>query len=163
MVDFDELTRKTQRWLGVNQPIVVGVLGLRSDLVGAITAAIVSETIADDLGGGFLTEAIFGIGGLRAARQVNARSQGVSVRMVVAVTPTVIHLLSLPSTGTHIEKEVMRFHRPTTTVEIKKYGLSRRIHLTDTDNGQKIRLVGGVAPWSRYGPGTKAIVAELTR
>jgi hypothetical protein len=162
MFDFSELTRRTQQIIGTDQPIVVSVLGLQTDFVGDVTALIVAGTIGDDLGAGPLTEGILGAGGMRAAREVNARSQGVSARMVVAVTPTVIHLLSLPATGAHPGKEVLRFYRATTTVKVKRHGLARRITLTDSDNGQKIRLTGGIAPWSRYAAGTKAIISELT-
>ncbi|WP_030434567.1 hypothetical protein [Actinoplanes subtropicus] len=162
MFDFDELARKTQRILSVDRPIIVGILGVPSDLVGDITAIITAGSIADDLGVSALTDGILTAGGLRAAREVNARSQGVSVRLVVAVTPETIHLLSLPAVGTNPGKEVMRFHRATTSVQVSRHGLARRIKLTDFDNGQKIRLTGGVAPWSRYAAGTKAIVSELT-
>jgi hypothetical protein len=162
MFDFSELTRKTQQIIGTDQPIVVSVLGLQTDFVGDVTALIVAGTIGDDLGAGPLTEGILGAGGMRAAREVNARSQGVSARMVVAVTPTVIHLLALPATGDHPGKEVLRFYRATTTVKVKRHGLARRITLTDSDNGQRIRLTGGIAPWSRYAAGTKAIISELT-
>lgn len=163
MFDFPQLTIKTQRILGTDEPLIVSVLGLQADLVGDITALIVAGTIGDDLGADALTEGILGVGGMRAAREINARSQGVSARMVVAVTPTAIHLLSLPATGAHPGKEVLRFHRATTTVTVKRKGLSRRINLTDAENGQKVRLTGGVAPWSRYAAGTKAIIEELTR
>jgi hypothetical protein len=163
MFDFGELTVKTQRILGTDQPLIVSILGLQADLVGDLTALIVAGTIGDDLGAGSLTEGILGAAGMRTAREVNARSQGVSARMVVAVTPTAIHLLSLPATGAHPGQEVLRFYRATTTVKIKRKGFARRINLTDADNGQKIRLTGGIAPWSRYAVGTKAIIGELTR
>jgi hypothetical protein len=163
MFDFNELTIKTRRILGTDQPLIVSVLGLQADLVGDIAALIVAGTIGDDLGADALTQGILGAGGMRASREINARSQGVSARMVVAVTPAAIHLLSLPVTGANPGQEVLRFYRATTTVTIKRKGLSRRINLTDSENGQKVRLTGGVAPWSRYAAGTKAIISELTR
>jgi hypothetical protein len=163
MFDFDELRIKTQRVLGTDQPLIVSVLGLQADLVGDLTALVIGGTIGDDLGAGALTEGILGAGSMRASREINARSQGVSARMVVAETPTTIHLLSLPATGAHPGEEVLRFCRATTTVKVKRKGLARRIDLTDSDNGQKIGLTGGIAPWSRYAVGTKAIIDELTR
>jgi len=163
MIDLTELARKTQRILGVDQPITVGILGLQDDFVGTSTSLVATGTIADDLGVGALTDGILGAGGIRAAREVNARAQGVSVRMVVAVTPVAIHLLSLPAVGTNPGKEVMRFDRSSTTVKVKRWGLARRIRLTDTANGQKIRLTGSAAPWSAYAAGTRAVLTALTR
>lgn len=92
---------------------------------------------------------------LKATRQESARSQGLTVRMLVAVTARSIHILSLPMAGNTPQKELMSFERGGTKVEISKFGLSRRLKLTDSGSGQHLGLTGSAAPFSPSPRGTR--------
>lgn len=96
-----------------------------------------------------------------AARQANARAKGASVRMVVAVTERAIHVFSTPALGGAPQRELHSFDRATTEVEVKRFGLSRRLKLFDRVSGHEIGLTGSTAPFSRVAGGDKAVLAEL--
>lgn len=82
--------------------------------------------------------------------------------MLIAVTPELIHIISLPSTGETPQHELLRFTRHQTTAEISRFGASRRLVLTDTD-GQLIKLTGSAAVFSPYASGAKQVLALLAK
>lgn len=159
---WDAVARRAQEILALEQVPVVGILGLQDAYLGIFAGGVATGSVADSLGGDAMTEGVLGAAGIHAAREVNARAQGVTVRMVVAVSDRAIHLLSLPATGTRPGTELLRFDRATTTVQVKRFGLSRKVVLHDTGNGQKIGLTGSVAFFSSYAAGTRAVLAALT-
>ena len=79
--------------------------------------------------------------------------------MLVAVTPTTIHVLDRSTTGS-TGKELRSFNRATTAVQITKFGLSRHLNLADGDD--HIGLSGSTAPFSPEAGGDKLVLNLLS-
>ncbi|WP_133916237.1 hypothetical protein [Streptomyces sp. NBC_00582] len=160
-INLATLAERSQRVLKLEEPIeAVGIFGLQDDYLGLAVGGVASGTVASILDADALTDGVLAAIGIRAARRVNANSQGVTVRMVVVVTATSIHLLALSGWGYEPERELLRMNRATTTSQVKWWGLSRRLKLRDAD-GQKIELTSSISYLSFYRKGAKAILAAL--
>jgi hypothetical protein len=60
------------------------------------------------------------------------------------------------------ERRLLRsFDRGDTAVEVKKFGLSRRLHLHDRISGESIALTGSASALSAEAKGDKAVLAGL--
>ena len=80
--------------------------------------------------------------------------------MLVAVTRTHIHVLDW-ITGSGPTQLLRSFDRSDTAVEIKKFGLSRHIHLQNRVSGDALGLTGSTSPISAEAKGDKAVLAAL--
>jgi hypothetical protein len=138
-----------------------GVLGLQDNYKALFASGLAAGAVVGDVPGGALTSGVVGAASTHMARDINAEAQGVTTRMLVALTPETIHLLALPAVGSTPERELLRLSRDTTTCSVKKIGLSRRIYLTDSATGTEIGLSGSMAPFSAYAAGTKSVLSEL--
>ena len=97
-----------------------------------------------------------------AAKHAAAKRAGVTLKLVVAVTATQIHVINWGD-AEDATRIVKTFDRAATTADVRKFGLSRIVTLHDTDNGTEMRLHASVAPWtSQSGPDTH-VLAELSR
>jgi hypothetical protein len=162
--NVSDLITSAQSALGDGTTVTAaGVLGLQDDYAGIVAAGFVAGVAVDDVGGGALAAGVAGGASTHAARALNAQAQGVTTRMLVAVTADAIHLFALPATGSTPERELLRLSRATTTCTVKKLGLSRRLHLADSATGTEIGLTGSMAPFSTYTAGTKSVLSELAR
>lgn len=162
MVSEAELVGKAQTAVGPDHSVVAaGVFGLQDNYAAIALGGVVAGTVASELPGGALTDGLAAGAGLHVTRQAVAASEGVTVRMLVAVTDSFIHLFALNSTGTDPERELMRFDRSTTQCHASKFGASRRLKLVDSSNGQEIGLTGSAAFFSAYTEGDKAVLATL--
>lgn len=157
----EDLLAAAQALIGADDPVTAaGVLGLQDDYAAITVGGIVSGIATPDAASPVLAGA-GAAASLKATRQESARSQGLTVRMLVVVTARSIHILSLPMAGNTPQKELMSFERGGTKVEISKFGLSRRLKLTDSGSGQHLGLTGSAAPFSSFSKGDKAVLAEL--
>ncbi len=80
--------------------------------------------------------------------------------MLVAVTTRSIHVLDWDESG-RATRELMRFPRASTAIQITKFGVSRQINLVEADSDQRIGLTGSAA----LGPesyGDRLVVHLLT-
>jgi hypothetical protein len=136
-----------------------GVFGLQDNYL-AIAGAGVAGSVALPAGNPAL-ETVETVGALEGPRQANAAKQGVSVRMGVVVTDRQIHVLRMSALGSELKEELFSFERASTDVEIKKFGLSRRVHLRDRGSDRKLELIGTTARFARQSKGDKAVLAEL--
>ncbi len=159
-----ELIEKAQTALGSDHTVVAaGVFGLQDNYKAIFVGGLASSAVARRSPRGRTpTDAVTAAAGIHVTRQVMAENQGVTVRMLVAVTHESIHLFALGATGSEPKHELLAFNRATTTCEEKKFGASRKLKLTDSASGHEIGLVGSAAFFSPYTEGDKAVLSELS-
>ncbi len=97
---------------------------------------------------------------VHATRDAVAKSKGLTVRMLVAVTKQRIHVMDYSDTG-HPSVEFMSFDRATSVVQITKFGLSRHLNLADPKTTQQIGLTGSTAFYSQEAAGDKLVLHLL--
>lgn len=157
-----ELIAKAQAALGSDHAVVAaGVFGLQDNYAAIAAGGLVASSAADELHGGAVTGALAAGAAVHVTREVMAEREGVTVRMLVAVTETSIHLFALGQTGSDPKHELMRFERATTRCEESKFGASRHLKLTDSATGQELGLTGATGFLSSYAEGDKAVLAAL--
>jgi len=162
-MDEQELQREAAAIIGTGEEILAAaIFGLQDDYAKIFIAGAATGTAAMVAGleGPLAAGAIGGVT-IHAERAQNAASEGVTVRMLVAVTPTTIHLLDRTGLG-ETTRELMRFDRATTTVQVTKFGLSRTITLADDAAGKRIGLTGSTAFFSPEAPGDKLVLHLLS-
>ena len=157
MNDPEALRAKASAILGVPEPIVAaGIFGLQDSYLAVTAGGVAGSSVL----GGVANDVLGNVAGMHAARALRADAQGVTVRMLVAVTPTHIHVLDW-ITGSGPTQLLRSFDRATTSVEIKKFGLSRRLHVHDTVSGDSLALTGSTSAISAEAKGDKAVLAAL--
>ncbi|MDZ7733928.1 MAG: hypothetical protein U5R31_13450 [Acidimicrobiia bacterium] len=162
MTKESDLVAAAERALGTDEEVLAaGVFGLQDDL-GAIAVAGVTTDLAADAAGisGTVADAAIGAGTLHATRAAVARSEGVSVRMLVAVTERRIHVWAWE--GGEAGRELMTFDRASTAVQITKFGLSRHLNLADDERGMRLGLTGSTAFFSPESAGDKLVLHLLS-
>ena len=110
--------------------------------------------------GNGLIEAVENVTAMAAVQAMDAERDGLTVRMLVAVTATDIHLLDW-QTGRGTTRILRSLGRVSTDVTIKKLGLSRRVELLDHATGTDVHIVGTTAAFSPEAAGDKAVLALL--
>ena len=139
--------------------LAAGVFAIRDDHIANAVGAIGGSAIADELIDNPLAEGAGAAAGIRAAREAHAAGEGVSLRMLVAVTDAHIRLFRLGATGETPGEELMCFNRSTCSVDVSKFGASEHIDLRDGDT--EMNLTGGVGFLSAYKDGNKKVASEL--
>ena len=156
-----DYTAAVQALIGPEEQIeALGLFALQ-DNYKAITAGGMAGGSAVPGGSNALAGALGNAAGMEAGRQANAAAQGVTERMLIAVTGGSIHVLAMPMVGGEPERELMRFDRANTDVEVKRFGLSKRLHLTDRASGHELKLQGTTAKFAPGAEGDKAVLAAL--
>ncbi len=101
-----------------------------------------------------------GAGAIEASRYANAAAHGVSERMMVCVTEKEIYVFALRSPmGNDPQELLASFDRAGAEVEVKRFGLAKRLHITEGD--QKMFLQGSTARVSPDAGGDKAVLEVL--
>jgi hypothetical protein len=162
-MDEQELQREAAQIIGTDEEILAAaIFGLQDDYAKIFVAGAATGTAAMVAGleGPLAAGAIGGVT-IHAERAQNAASEGVTVRMLVAVTPTAIHLLDRTGLG-ETTRELMRFDRATTAVQVTKFGLSRTITLADEAAGKRIGLTGSTAFYVPEAAGDKLVLHLLS-
>lgn len=158
----EDLINSCQERLGsegvADAVVAAGVFALQ-DNYKAITAGGAATALLPG-GDNPLLAGIEGAGAIEASRQANAIAHGVSERMLVCVTATNIYVFALRPPAGHDPKELLAsFDRAGATVEVKHFGLSRRLLITEGE--QKLALTGSTARFSSESAGDKSVLAEL--
>ncbi len=157
MNDPEALRAKAALVLGGAETILAaGIFGMQDNYLALTAGGVVGGTV----GGSGATGVIGNVAGMHVARDLNAQSHGVTLRMLLAVTPTQIHILDW-QTGSGPTRLLRSFERSSTTVEVKKFGLSRRLHLQDRISGDSLALTGSASALSAEAKGDKAVLAAL--
>ena len=124
---------------------------------GGMAGSVIADAAAPEAGA--LADGVGAAAGIHAAREANAASQGLAVRMALAVTADGYHVLDW--TGGACTKEFVRFARATAQVTITKFGLSRTVRLTDHAAGTDMSLTGSTSFLSGEAAGDKIVLALL--
>ncbi len=157
MNDPEALRAKAAVVLGDTESILAaGIFGMQNNYLALTVGGVVGGAV----GGGGATGVVGNAAGMHAARDLNAKSQGVTLRMLIVVTPDHIHVLDW-QTGSGPTRLMRSFDRVNTAVEIKKFGLSRRLQLQDRISGDSIALTGSASALSAEAKGDKAVLAAL--
>ncbi len=157
----EDYVAEAQALIGPQETVeAAGVFGLQDDykqiaLGGLATAVATPEDAGPALNG-------IGAGGAVAiSRERNAEAQGVTVRMLLAVTASSIHVFSMHQMSGGPQQLLMSFDRAHTQVEVKHFGLSRKVKLTDPESGQHLGLTGNTAHFTYGAKGDKAVLEAL--
>lgn len=158
----EQLIAAAQQYLGDAQTVLgAGVFGLQDDyaaitVAGAATGLALDAMDSNDPVASALTAGLT----VHATRDAVARSKGLSVRMLVAVTDEQIHIMDYPESG-HPSVEYMVFERNTAVVQITKFGASRHLNLAEPSTGQQLGLTGSTAFFSSVAAGDKMVLHLL--
>lgn len=155
------LRAKAQSVLGTDEPVLAaGIFGLQDGYRAITAGGLAGSSIGSAAVGGIAGGVVGNVAGMHAARELRAEAQGVTVRMLVAVTEQHIHILDW-ATGSGPSEVLRSFDRAGTDVEIKKFGLSRRITLHSSADGHMLALTGTTAAFSAEAKGDKAVLSAL--
>jgi hypothetical protein len=156
-----DYTAAAQELIGADEQITaLGLFELQDNLKAVTVGGMAGS--AGVGGRNPLVGALGNAAGMEAGRQANAEAQGVSERMLVAVTDGSIHILAMPMVGGMPERELMCFDRAGTDVEVKRFGLAKHLHLTDRASGHELKLQGATAKFAPGSEGDKAVISELS-
>ncbi|MFN8039061.1 MAG: hypothetical protein U0Q07_07615 [Acidimicrobiales bacterium] len=128
-------------------------------LLPAQAVGVAAGAIAGDLLGGGGGSAVGGALAGRAAVEAAASAEGMTVALLVVVTPDAIHVLRWE--GNAPGAALRRFDRTTTDVHVSKMGLSRILTLHDTTTNEAFALHGSVAPFSAQSKPDKVVLHLL--
>ena len=163
MNDPIELIGKAKAVLGSEEVVLAaGIFGLKDNYVVVGTATAAGAGLGDVLLESPLAGAVGGATAMHAARSASAASQGLTVRMLIAVTSERIRVLDWV-TGSGPTRELLSFDRTDTQVTISKLGLSRHVELHDSVNGTSLSLTGSTAPFASESKGDKTVLKVLSR
>ncbi|CAB4764775.1 unannotated protein [freshwater metagenome] len=160
-----ELIEKAEQILGSDlsendKVLAAGIFGLQDDFTATAVASVAGATIADSLTENSLAEGVGAAAAVHATREAHAGAQGVTVRMLVAVTHNSLHILDWV-TGSGPTKQLFRFDRASTDVQITKFGLSRHLNLRDSAAGTSLALTGTTLVFSAEAKGDKLVLHLL--
>ena len=142
------------------QVLAAGVFAVQDDHLANALGSIGGSAAADELFDNAVAEGVGAAAGVHAAREAHAAAEGVSLRMLLAVTAGHIRLYRLGVAGETPGEELVSFDRQSCTVELHKFGASERI---DLSQGEKsIKLTGGIGLLATYKDGNKKVVAALS-
>ena len=139
-----------------DEVLAAGVFGLQ-DLIWAQIGGGTAGAVGGDLLAGTAGMAVGAVLGGYAAKAAAAASAGMTVQLLVAVTPTTIHVLNRRPAD-DFEPVVAGFPRASTEVQITKFGLSRLVRLHDRTSDVQMTLHATAAP---FRPQSKADAVVL--
>jgi hypothetical protein len=160
MSNPDDLIYKTQQLVGgEDQVIAAGIFALSDDYKAIAKNSIITGLLTPSdnaIVEGLETGAV-----LEGTRQHEAHKQGLSARMIVAVSEKSIYIFSLPVTGSQPQQELFCFDRESTDIEIKKFGLSRHLNLQPQTGNKKLKLTGTTVKFLPEGAGDRKVLSLL--
>jgi hypothetical protein len=142
--------------------LAAGIFGLQDDYAKLAVAGVATgaATAALDVTNPVAGGVAFGVA-THETRRLNAEGAGLTVRMLVAVTANAIHILDRTELGAST-RELLRFDRASTAVQVTKFGLSRHLNLADEQAGTSIGLVGSAAFYVPETAGDKLVLHLLS-
>jgi hypothetical protein len=162
-VDEETLISDAGKIIGTGEKILAaGIFGLQDDYAKIAVAGVATGTAAAALGATSpLAQGAVAGATVHETRRLNAESKGLTTRMLVAVTAQAVHILDRTELGT-TTRELMRFDRATTAVQVTKFGLSRHLNLADEGAGTSLGLTGSAALFSPEAAGDKLVLHVLS-
>lgn len=162
-MDEQALIDEARGVIGDSEEILAaGIFGLQDNYVALAVAGVAtgSAAAALDATGPLAQGAVAGVT-IHETRRLTAESKGLTTRMLVAVTATAIYVLDRTELGA-TTRDLMRFDRATTAVQVTKFGLSRHLNLADELAGQSIGLTGSAAFYVPETAGDKLVLHALS-
>jgi len=153
------LEEAARRALPGEEVVAAGIFSWQG-LLAAQTAGVAAGAVAGNLLAGTGASAVGGAIGARAAVEAAAAAEGMTVALLVVVTPGAIHVLRWD--GDAPGAALRQFDRTTTDVHVSKMGLSRIVTLHDTATNEAFALHGSVAPFSAQSKPDKVVLRLLT-
>jgi len=148
--------------------LAAGIFGLADLWVAAAVGGSVGGTISGLASSMLPTGAIvdpiaMGAGaaaGQRLAATEAAAASGASLQLLVAITPTKVHVLNR-DIARGLERELHTFDRAHVAVTVESSGLSRYLTLADPTTGDRVQLHGSTLFISPLAEGDKAVMSLL--
>ncbi len=151
--DEVELIAAAQQVVGDAEIVLAaGVFGPQDAMRPMVRGQIVGAMLGGPLG--------VMVGG-EAARESYTEEHNITVKLNVAVTATKIYVITEADDAPSRIYET--FDRATTTVGIKRFGVSRIVTLEDSAAGTSIRLHGAVARYLAQSGPDRDVITELTK
>jgi hypothetical protein len=162
-VDESTLISEARTVIGDGEEVLAaGIFGLQDDYAKIAVAGVATGAAASALHvSGPLAQGTVNAATLHETRRLNAEAHGLTTRMLVAVTPAAIHILDRTDLGS-TTRELMRFERASTAVQVTKFGLSRHLNLADESAGTRVGLTGSAAVFSPEAAGDKLVLHVLS-
>jgi hypothetical protein len=159
-VSESEILEKVQAVIGTEETVqAAGAFELADDYKKIAAGGLATGLL---LPSNPATDGVAAAGVLEAERYENAASQGVSQRMMVAVTDKSIYVYELPNMrGNDPGKQLFHFDRETAHVEVKKFGLARHVNISQGDGQDQLKLTGSSVVVNPDHNGDRAVLAEL--
>jgi hypothetical protein len=158
--DEQDLVTRAEEVLGQDERVVAaGIFGLQDSTetsIAAMAGAAVGSAVLDSP----VTAGIGSAATVHATRHAVAAAHGLTVRMLVAVTGSHIHLLDW-RTGSGPSRELVSFPRASTDVRVGRYGLSRRVSLHEVQSDTSVDLTGTTAFFASEAKGDRAVLRTL--
>tara|TARA_B100000378_G_scaffold176005_2_gene141990 strand:- start:65 stop:583 length:519 start_codon:yes stop_codon:yes gene_type:complete len=157
-----EIVAEARQILGEQEEVIAaGHFGLANLIIAQIAGGTAGGLAVETVEGsnGFGSALGVGLGGL-AAVKASAEAQGVTMKMIVAITPEQIHVLNR-DTGGRLDSSVASFRRDAVDIHIANIGLSRILTLTDRPTGHAVELHGSVSWLSAQAKGDKVVLDLL--
>lgn len=156
-----ELIAEAQQVLGHEEIVlsagVFGLADLMHDMVYGGTAGGLAASMVAGNGAG-AAGVLFG--GL-LAKHAAAKERGVTLKLIVAVTATKIHILNWDD-GPGDDRQVACFNRATATVKVKHFGLSRIVTIDDAASGAHMKLHASASRAMAQSAPDQDVLAALT-
>lgn len=141
-----------------DEVIAAGAFSLQDDYKKVAAAGVATSFLPGSKNP--LLDGLEGAGAIQASRYANAASKGVTERMMVCVTESEIYVFAVHSTlGNEPDEILARFDRADAEVEVKRFGLARRLHISEGE--EKLFLQGSTARISPDSKGDKAVLAAI--
>jgi len=162
MASAQQLIDEAQRVAPAGEEVLAaGVFAVQDDHIANAVGALGGSAVADELLDNSVAEGLGAAAGVRAAREAHAGGEGVSLRMLLAVTGSAIRLYRLGATGETPGEELLSFDRSSCEVELGKFGAAEHIVLRQGD--KEMKLTGGIGLLATYKDGNRRVVTELSR
>lgn len=151
--DEVELIAAAQQVVGDAATILsAGVFGPQDAMRTVVQGQTVGALVGGPLGA---------IVGGAAGRESYGKEHDITMKLIVAVTATKVYVITCADDAPSRIYET--FDRATTTVGVKRVGVSRIVTLEDSAAGTLIRLHGAVARYLAQSGPDKDVLAELTK
>src|SRR5262245_9465622 len=109
----DDATAAAQAVIGSEETVKAAGIFALQDNYKDISAAGLATSVAMPKAANPALNGLAAAGAIEAGREANAAQQGVTERMMVAVTDRTIHILAMPVMGNSPKGELMSFDRQT--------------------------------------------------
>lgn len=144
---------------GISDGVLAAGVFAQKDNYKAIAAGGVASSFLSGSGNP-LFRTLENAASIEGSRQVNAAAHGVTERMMVCVTDSMIYVFGLRAADGHDPQDLLAsFDRAGANVKVKKFGKTRHLYITEGEH--EVTLTGSSGGLSREAGGDKAVLAAI--